>query len=193
MFFEQAREEAEADWKKNKKDARALTRWGGALLELAHFQQGPQAVELIEKSVGKFREAVAVNPQIHEAHWCLGNALTSKGFLHPDIEVAQGFFDQAKEAFQTAVDLDGENPVYNKALQLTEKAPTLHAELQRQLAGQGDGGAALGGAGGGGAAGTAAKTAAGADDEWYYPYVGWGVLVALCVSYSVWAKATAPK
>merc|ERR1719482_1331321 len=130
MFFEQAREEAEADWKKNKKDARALTRWGGALLELAHFQQGPQAV--------------ALNPQIHEAHWCLGNALTSKGFLHPDIEVAQGYFDLAKEAFQTAVDLDGENPVYNKALQLTEKAPTLHAELQRQLAGQGDGGAALG-------------------------------------------------
>merc|ERR1719316_2504281 len=116
MFFEQARGEAEADWKKNKKDARALTRWGGALLELAHFQQGPQA------------------------HWCLGNALTSKGFLHPDIEVAQGYFDQAKEAFQTAVDLDGENPVYNKALQLTEKAPTLHAELQRQLAGQGEGG-----------------------------------------------------
>merc|ERR1712025_1340795 len=170
MFFEQAREEAEADWKKNKKDERALTRWGGALLELAHFQQGPQAVELIEKSVGKFREAVAVNPQIHEAHWCLGNALTSKGFLHPDIEVAQGYFDLAKEAFQTAVDLDGENPVYNKALQLT---------------GQGEGGAALGGAGGGGAVGAAAKTAAGADDEWYYPYVGWGVLAALCVSYSV--------
>ncbi len=55
------------------------------------------------------------------------------------------------------------------------------------------GGAWGGGVGGGGGQGTAAKTAAGADDEWYYPYVGWGVLVALCVSYSVWAKATAPK
>ena len=193
MFFEQAREEAEADWKKNKKDARALTRWGGALLELAHFQQGPQAVELIEKSVEKFREAVEVNPKIHEAHWCLGNALTSQGFLHPDIEVAQGFFEQAKESFQTAVNLDGENPVYNKALQLTEKAPSLHAELQRQLAGQGESGTALGGGEGAGAQSAGAKTAAGVDDEWYYPYIGWGGLAALCVGYSVWAKATAPK
>lgn len=49
LFFETAREAAEADFKKNPKDAQALTRWGGALLELAHFRQGTDAVELIEQ------------------------------------------------------------------------------------------------------------------------------------------------
>lgn len=76
IFFEQAREQAEADYKANNNDAQArrmtlfsffivlffshpgcpilpsssqaLTRWGGALLELAHLRQGPEAVEYIE-------------------------------------------------------------------------------------------------------------------------------------------------
>ena len=54
LFFEDARARAEAEHKQNPKDAQVLTRWGGALLELAHFRQGPEAVDMIEEAVQKF-------------------------------------------------------------------------------------------------------------------------------------------
>lgn len=49
IFFEQAKEQAELDVKRNPNDASALTRWGGALLELAHFRQGHEAFDMIEQ------------------------------------------------------------------------------------------------------------------------------------------------
>ena len=197
MFFEQAREQAEQDWKKNNKDAQALTRWGGALLELAHFHQGPKAVELINLSVEKFEAAVAVKPDLHEAHWCLGNALTSQGFLQPDGAVAQDYFDKAKVAFTIALEADPNNAVYKKALELTAKAPSLHAELQKQLQAQSEMAAAAGGGRASAAAGGGKATAATAqDDDWFYDYVGWGVLGAALVGFAVWSasvSATASK
>lgn len=48
MFFEQAKEQAAQEVDKNPNDTGALTRWGGALLELAHFRQGPEAFEMID-------------------------------------------------------------------------------------------------------------------------------------------------
>lgn len=49
MFFEHARAEAEQTCEKDPSDASALTRWGGALLELAHFRQGHEAFDMIEQ------------------------------------------------------------------------------------------------------------------------------------------------
>jgi hypothetical protein len=49
LFFEEARHRAEADHQINPEDAHVLTRWGGALLELAHFRQGTDSIELIEQ------------------------------------------------------------------------------------------------------------------------------------------------
>lgn len=34
----------------------ALTKWGGALLELAHFRQGGEAYEMIEEAIAKFEQ-----------------------------------------------------------------------------------------------------------------------------------------
>ena len=136
QFFEQARARAEQDHKANPSDAQVLTRWGGALLELAHFKQGPEAVQMIELAVSKFEAALAINPKKHDALWCLGNALTSQGFLFQEAERAGDFFDKAKTCFQRALNEEPTNEIYKKALEMTDKAPGLHAELQRQLAEQ---------------------------------------------------------
>ena len=49
IFFERARDEAEQAVEKDSNDASALTRWGGALLELAHFRQGHDAFDMIDQ------------------------------------------------------------------------------------------------------------------------------------------------
>ena len=136
QFFEQARARAEQDHKANPSDAQVLTRWGGALLELAHFKQGPEAVQMIELAVSKFEAALAINPKKHDALWCLGNALTSQGFLFQEAERAGDFFDKAKTCFQRALNEVPTNEIYKKALEMTEQGAGLHAELQRQLAEQ---------------------------------------------------------
>merc|ERR1712100_879707 len=115
LFFEEARQRAEAEHAQNPRDAHVLTRWGGALLELAHFRQGVDAVEMIELAVTKFNDALKIDPKKHDALWCLGNALTPQGFL----------FDEAKSCFERAVAEEPENEIYKKALEMTEKAPSL--------------------------------------------------------------------
>ena len=140
-----------------------LTRWGGALLELAHFKQGPEAVEMIEQAVSKLEAALKINPKKHDALWCLGNALTSQGFLYQEASKAKEYFDQAKDCFQRAYNEDPTEPNYKRALEMTDKAPGLHAELQRQLAEQqamaaGAADAARGAGGGGRPAAASPKT-----------------------------------
>ncbi|PSC69743.1 mitochondrial import receptor subunit TOM20 [Micractinium conductrix] len=133
MFFEQAREQAEREFKANNKDAMALTKWGGALLELAHFRQGGEAYEMIEEAIGKFEAALALDANRHDALWCLGNAYTSQGFLSAETSSANEYFERAGECFRRAVDLEPANDSYKRALEMSGKAPQLYQELQRQL------------------------------------------------------------
>jgi tetratricopeptide (TPR) repeat protein len=187
LFFEDARERAEDEWCKDPSDAHALTRWGGSLLELAHFRQGADAVEMIEEAVSKFEEALVINPRKHDALWCLGNAYTSQGFLFPSPEKAQTYFDRAAGCFEKALAEEPKNEVYKKALEMTTKAPGLHAELQRQLAqqqAQQQGAGAAGGAGAGKKVDAAAAEAARKEEE-FYGWLGWGVLGVAAVLYTV--------
>lgn len=96
QFFEAARRSAEEDYKKNSKDAQALTRWGGALLELANFKPGEEASDMVEHAVSKFQKALTIEPAKHDALWCLGNAFTSQGFLSPQKDGAMQLFEDAK-------------------------------------------------------------------------------------------------
>jgi len=95
-FFEGALRDAEADFKRNSKDAGALTRWGGALLELANFQPGEDAAAMVDEAVRKFQAALKIQPKKHDTLWCLGNAYTSQGFLSQSRMLANGLFKKAK-------------------------------------------------------------------------------------------------
>jgi len=161
----------------------ALTKWGGALLELAHFRQGGEAYEMIEDAIEKFEKALKIDKKRHDALWCLGNAYTSQGFLSGDASSADGFFSKAGDCFQKAVDQEPANDSYKRALEMSSKAPQLYEELQRQLQAAGaslgsPGGAAASGGSGAGRGGGDMKQEPKANDFWY-DVGGWVALVAL--------------
>lgn len=95
-FYETARREAMLQSQNDPRDTQALTRWGGALLELANFEPGEQASRMAEEAATKFKSALKLDPRKHEALWCLGNAYTTLGFLSADKSQASGLFTQAK-------------------------------------------------------------------------------------------------
>lgn len=193
MFFEHARQQSEREHAANPTDASVLTRWGGALLELAHFRQGSDAVGLIEEAASKFEHALRLDESRHEAQWCLGNAHTSKGFLTADSAEALKLFEKAGECFKAAADAQPENETYKRSLEMSSKAPALYAELQRQLAAASQAQQAQR---------AARSKAAGADeaasplglrglsDRWY-DLAGWGLLVAIGFGVAAISRAAA--
>uniref|UniRef100_A0A2P2L316 Uncharacterized protein MANES_15G160900 n=1 Tax=Rhizophora mucronata TaxID=61149 RepID=A0A2P2L316_RHIMU len=104
LFFEHARKTAEAAYATNPLDAENLTRWGGALLELAQFQNVPDSKKMILDGISKLEEALPIEPNKHDTIWCLGNAHTSYAFLTPDQREAREYFEKATVYFQQAVD-----------------------------------------------------------------------------------------
>ncbi|KMZ73276.1 Mitochondrial import receptor subunit TOM20 [Zostera marina] len=136
VFFEHTRKLSESEHAANPLDAENLTRWGGALLELAQFQTGQDCVNLIKEAVTRLEEALVINPKKHDALWCIGNAHTSHAFLSPDHDVAILYFAKATECYKRALEEDPGNDFYMKSLEMASKAPELHLEMQRQLSSQ---------------------------------------------------------
>lgn len=133
ILFESARDKAAEDYLRSPLDADNLIRWGGVLLELAHFYQGQASVNMLQDAVSKFEEALKINPKKHYALWCLGNALTSQSFLFSDMGKVNENLKKAEECYQKAVDEDPHNEHYLKALEMAKKAPSLHKEILKQL------------------------------------------------------------
>ncbi|KAK4417903.1 Mitochondrial import receptor subunit TOM20 [Sesamum alatum] len=136
LFFEHARRTAEATYAKDPLDADNLTRWGGVLLELSQFQNGDESKKMIQDAIDKLEEALVVNPRKHDALWCLGNAYTSNAFLVPDLDEARVDFHKATQYFEQAYELEPQNELYKKSLEVAAKAPELHVEIHKHGLGQ---------------------------------------------------------
>eukprot|EP00850_Spirogloea_muscicola_P020086 SM000207S06161 [mRNA] locus=s207:62488:63811:+ [translate_table: standard] len=189
MFFEQAREMCAADHRCNPKDADNLTRWGGALLELAHFRSGTDSAEMMDEAVSKLEQALKVDPRKADALWCLGQTHTAQGFLLQDAARANALFQKAAACFQGALDEDPTNEGYKKALELADKAPLLHQEMQRELSTRAQLGAL---AAPPAESSRAAKKKKANNGELLYDMLGWVILTAAVVAWVGLAKSAVP-
>jgi tetratricopeptide (TPR) repeat protein len=147
------------------------------------------------QAVSKFDQAISIDPNRHDALWCLGNAYTSQGFLSPEPATAGAFFDKAAECFKGAQLQDPANDSYRRALEMSARAPELYRELQRQLAaatGEGLGSPREVGSPGssrrGGGGGTLKAPMI---SDYWYDVAGWAVLVGLCVGVVALSRAGA--
>ncbi|CDY28496.1 BnaC02g36640D [Brassica napus] len=186
IMFEQIRKVSEATYLKNPLDADNLTRWAGALLELAQFHNEDPKLT-VQEAISKLEEALLIDPKKNPAIWCLGNAYTTLAFLTPEETEAKYNFDLAAHFFQIAVDEQPENETYQKSLEMTAKAPLLHAEVHRQGFGQHPN-PSLGGAGPSGAS----RSEVVKSSELKYDVMGWVILAVGVVAWVGYAKATAP-
>ena len=148
---------------------------------MAHLKQGSDAVKCIEEAVEKFLEAEALNGERHDTQWCLGNALTSQGFLSPDVAKARDLFERASKCFAKAVDLDPGNDVYKKALEMNKRAPGLYLQIQEQVKQQQE------------QQQQQERKVSEQSSDYLYDVAGWVILVGLGIGLAVLSKVSAAK
>ncbi|KAL6533485.1 mitochondrial import receptor subunit tom20 [Orobanche minor] len=186
LLFEHARRTAEATYAKNPLDAENLVKWGGVLIELSQFQNGPDSKKMVQDAIDKLEEALVIDPARHDALWCLGNAYTSNAFLIPDLGEARAFFEKATEYFEQASALQPQNDLYKKSLEVTAKAPELHAEIHRQ-------GFAQQAMGPGPSSSNSTKsTKKSKSSDLKYDILGWVILAVGIVTWIGFAKSNMP-
>jgi tetratricopeptide (TPR) repeat protein len=157
-------------------------------MELWGWMDGWTYLLCLSDAVAKLEEALRINPRKHDALWCLGNARTSQGFLVTDTDKANAYFKKAARCFQHALDEEPNNELYRKALEMTEKAPSLHQELQKQLASQ----QVILGSGPTVATGNAAKRPKKKDNDFKYDVLGWIVLAVGVIAWMGMTKSSMP-
>lgn len=183
QFFEAARISAQKDFQRDPKDARALVRWGGAMLELAHFKQGSEADDYIKEAIAKLEQALTIDDKCTDAMWCLGNAYTSLGFLASDRKSALELFDKAEEFFKQCKENEPNNETYKKALDMCKKAPQYYDEIQTQIQQAQAAGVMSGGGSSGG------KKAAESNEFWW-DVAGWVTLGAIIMGVMVFSRSS---
>lgn len=133
QFFEAARQQAQKEYESDPTNSQALVRWGGALLELAHYKQGQESKDMIQLAITKLQKAIELDPERTDAEWCLGNAYTSMGFLCETKSKAVEQFGKASECFKRCERKDPSNETYKKAIEMCNKAPEYYDEIQAHL------------------------------------------------------------
>ncbi|KAI5071684.1 hypothetical protein GOP47_0013935 [Adiantum capillus-veneris] len=188
LFFESARDKAAETYQHAPEDSDNLTRWGGALLELSQIQQGKHSLDLVKDAVSKLEEARNINPLKSDALWCLGNAYTTHGFLIHEGSLAKDYFQKASGCFLQALELEPNNELFQKALEMSAKAPALHEELQSQLTAQPDHFDAAAGVPERGHT-LKGKKKRRKNDDFKYDLLGWVVLAVGVIAWISFSKA----
>ncbi|KAM7277767.1 hypothetical protein ACFE04_004901 [Oxalis oulophora] len=189
LFFEHARKTSEVTYAQNPLDVENLTRWAGALLELGQFQSVTDSKKFTLEAIAKLDEALSINPTRHETLWYMGNANTSFAFMTPEEDVAKEYFDKAALFFQQAVNENPGNELYLKSLELSFKAPELHAEIHKQgMAQQAIGGVSAGPSTSSSSQATKKKKSS----DLKYDIFGWVILAVGIVAWVGFAKSQLP-
>lgn len=145
---------------------------------------------MTQEAISKLEEALSVDPNKHDALWCLGNALTSQAFLIPDQEEAKVHFDKAAVYFQQAVDEDPSNELYRKSLEVAAKAPELHVEIHKHGLGQQQ--QSLGNAGPSSSSSGTKTQKKKKNNDLKYDILGWVILAVGIVTWVGFAKSNLP-
>ncbi|XVE85316.1 hypothetical protein DITRI_Ditri17bG0081900 [Diplodiscus trichospermus] len=184
LLSEHTRKTSELNYAKDPLDAENLTKWGGALLELAQFQTVSDAKTMIADAISKLDEALMINPSKHETLWCMGNVYSTSAFMTTDQDEAKVSFDKAAQFFQRAVVADPGNELYQKSLEVAAKAPELHMEFQKAAADQ----QSMGGASSASSTANVAKK----NSDLKYDIFGWAILAVGIAAWVGMAKSHVP-